>query len=187
MAPFASCHPLEWLTLVSPAHTVCRALHLSPLLPQGAVEARNANYATICRQLTFSRRAWYAEEGDAPPPLLSGPGAASSNKAREKQAGLLGGSAADDLAGGTRGGRPQAAVSPQGCVVWCGVVSCGVVVCHMGHTFSHLSPHHITLTTSLWSRLSSPPLPHINTHHPPQDHPVFNHPPCLHFPLPLQT
>ncbi|KAL4853623.1 Type II inositol polyphosphate 5-phosphatase 15 [Chlorella vulgaris] len=65
---------------------------------QGAVEARNANYATICRQLTFSRRAWYAEEGDAPPPLLSGPGAASSNKTREKQAGFLAGSAADDLA-----------------------------------------------------------------------------------------
>jgi hypothetical protein len=180
MAPFASCHPLQRLTLVSPAHTFCRALHLSPLLPQGAVEARNANYATICRQLTFSRRAWYAEEGDAPPPLLSGPGAASSNKAREKQAGLLGGSAADDLAGGTRGGRREAAVSGVCGVVWCGVVWCGVVdvaalpaavpaagscscSCsrYLQLSCSHLSLNLITLavTTSLWPRLSSPRLP----------------------------
>ena len=32
---------------------------------QGAVEARNANYAAICRQLNFTRRAWFGEEDDA--------------------------------------------------------------------------------------------------------------------------
>lgn len=35
---------------------------------QGAVEARNANYATICRQLTFISRAWFEEEAPAPVP-----------------------------------------------------------------------------------------------------------------------
>src|SRR5689334_23060408 len=37
-----------------------------PLL-QGATEQRNANYAAVVRHLRFSRKAWSAEEGGAPP------------------------------------------------------------------------------------------------------------------------
>lgn len=39
----------------------------APARAQGAVEARNANYATICRQLAFSRRAWYTDDPEGGP------------------------------------------------------------------------------------------------------------------------
>lgn len=55
-----------------------------PPPPQGAVEARNANYSTICRQLTFIQRPWFEDESPAAaaaataasgglPPSLSAP------------------------------------------------------------------------------------------------------------------
>jgi hypothetical protein len=84
-----------------------------PSAAQGAVEARNANYANICRHLTFSRRAWYAEE-DAPPALAAA-GAAPS-KARER-AGLYGGAVvADD--GGERGRGWGRACDSKICAGW---------------------------------------------------------------------
>ncbi len=49
-----------------PARPCCARTSLR-LCAQGAVEARNANYATICRQLTFSRRAWYADDSEGGP------------------------------------------------------------------------------------------------------------------------
>ena len=61
-------------------------------LLQGAVEARNANYATICRQLTFSRRAWFADEEAAQQQLGSA--------AKPKAASSLYALTVDDAAGG---------------------------------------------------------------------------------------
>ena len=60
------------------------------------MEARNANYATICQQLTFSRRAWFADEEAAQQQLGSA--------AKPKAANSLYALAVDDAAGGWVGG-----------------------------------------------------------------------------------
>lgn len=44
------------------------------------MEARNANYATICRQLTFISRAWFEDEGTAA--LAAGPAASAGHKSK---------------------------------------------------------------------------------------------------------
>jgi hypothetical protein len=71
---------------------------------QGAVELRNANYATICRHLTFSRRAWYADDEAAAAPSLA---SATSAKAKAPPAGHLSSAAVyDDAAGEGRSPGP---------------------------------------------------------------------------------
>ncbi|KAL4426187.1 hypothetical protein ABPG77_007469 [Micractinium sp. CCAP 211/92] len=95
---------------------------------QGAVEARNANYATICRQLTFSRRAWYADDSEGGP--AGGAAGAPNAAAVQAQQGQLasstrlkpyavataveeamGGDDADSDAESTAGGMDVAAVN----------------------------------------------------------------------------
>ena len=63
------------------------------------MEARNSNYATICRQLTFSRRAWYAEEEAAAAAAATATPALAASKSKGPQGHYLGAAVFDDAAG----------------------------------------------------------------------------------------